>query len=155
MIRDVKFQFIIDDKYLTQSYTIEEIIENGYTEDEIIEREEECDCSFNESNNHCEGDCMRFENSRITGKRQFTGLTDKTGKDVYFGDILATSNENPEHDLWDAKYYGYSVVQEYEYEWGISFSDWSFAMDDMDSVFNKMFVEVIGNIYENPELLTH
>lgn len=153
MNREIKIQFIIDNKHLSQSYTIDEIIEEGITEDVIIENMEYCDCSMNESNNHCEGDCIRFDNSKITGKRQFTGLKDKNNKEVYFGDILATSNSDIQHDVWDKKVYGFSVVEEYEYEWGISFSDWSFAMDDMDSVFNKMFIEVIGNIYENPELL--
>ena len=64
---------------------------------------------------------------------QFTGLTDKNGKEVYEGDIL------------DSKC-------------AVSFNDGMFGIFDkhnymgLNSYMSK-FREVIGNIYENPELL--
>ena len=60
-----KVSFILDGVHVTRPYDIMEILQ--MSEEEVIENEEECDCSLNESVNHCEGDCMRFENSQITG----------------------------------------------------------------------------------------
>ncbi len=62
---------------------------------------------------------------------QFTGLKDKNGKEIFEGDILSH------------KYYSMPVVCE--------FVDGSFIFDDI-SKYDKS-LEVIGNIYENPELI--
>ena len=81
--------------------------------------------------------------------QQFTGLLDKNGKEIYEGDILS---------YLDCK--GVFVV-----EWG----HWGWRMkgtipeeDRMISQWgpitlpsgNFEYIEVIGNIYENPDLLT-
>jgi hypothetical protein len=63
---------------------------------------------------------------------QFTGLLDKNGKEIYEGDILSH------------KYYSMPVICE--------FVDGSFIFDDISKYDESL--EVIGNIYENPELLT-
>lgn len=73
---------------------------------------------------------------------QFTGLKDKNGKEIYEGDILQGSETSPKYDVlmdsgrWSARYKIYKgnggVIQLYDRE--------------------KMF-EIIGNIYENKELL--
>ncbi len=34
-------------------------------EETILEKMEECDCSLNESVNHCEGDCFKFDNGKV------------------------------------------------------------------------------------------
>jgi uncharacterized phage protein (TIGR01671 family) len=83
---------------------------------------------------------------------QYTGLKDKNGKKIFFGDILATSNDNPDYDIWDEKDYGYTMVIECAKELGVSYTNW-FLSDEEDSVFYKNFVEVIGNIDENFELM--
>lgn len=77
---------------------------------------------------------------------QFTGLHDKNGKEIYEGDILRT------------------ITYENIYE--VSFHIGSFVLVDRDPGFTTIMkqpigcyqtdilLEVIGNIYENPELST-
>ena len=82
---------------------------------------------------------------------QFTGLHDKNGKEIYEGDIVKMLDE------WIDHYTLYSNHQ-------IEFGSGCFRLEngvplydclDEDSDFEKLVLEVIGNIYENPELLTH
>jgi len=61
---------------------------------------------------------------------QYTGLKDKNGKEIYEGDILR-------HE----KYNSTGVM-----EWDIKNGCWT-------KFYPIIFFEVIGNIYENPELL--
>lgn len=67
---------------------------------------------------------------------QYTGLKDINGKEIYEGDII----KNP---------HGKSVI-EYIYS---SFHPLD-ESDGYNSGYKSEEVEVIGNIYENPELLT-
>lgn len=73
---------------------------------------------------------------------EFTGLKDKNGKKIYEGDILKYSMPNyPEKGL--AEY-----IEE------VSFVDGVFTLDGYAPVYTGNETgEVIGNIYENPELL--
>ena len=71
---------------------------------------------------------------------QFTGLKDKNGKDVYEGDIIA--HKNPE---W---------LGGFQQKWVIKFKEFSDEYEDYIGYrILKENEEVIGNIYENPELL--
>lgn len=91
----------------------------------------------------CESDCFDFEDVIFT---QSTGLCDKKGKEIFEGDIL-------------------KVVDKYEYTGGsietVSYSkaQASFVTTDVERNIYKlcntlMFdVEVIGNIYQNKDLL--
>jgi len=70
---------------------------------------------------------------------QFTGLKDKNGKEIYEGDIVEAS--------WKLKY-------------EIIFDNGTFMVVGQEEKANNYFIpqichlsEVIGNIYENPELL--
>lgn len=64
--------------------------------------------------------------------QQFTGLEDKTGREIYEGDIVTNGKRNWEI-LWNEG--GFFEIKDGEYLW---------------EVYKK--VTVIGNIFENPEL---
>ena len=76
---------------------------------------------------------------------QFTGLLDKSGVEIYEGDIVKYSAFNEQKELqnyinpifWEQNFASFSVGNEHSF-WALS------TCED---------VEVVGNIYENPELL--
>ncbi len=155
MEREIKFQFIVDNNKLSQAYTIDEILK--IDESLILEVMEECNCPTNESINHCEGDCLKYQNSTITGKRQFTGLKDKSGKEIYEGDLfndVLKSNKNGIVKLGEYKH----CFDKSEISFGghIGFYvDWgdSGLSPRKDLKFWSNHSEVIGNIYMNPDLI--
>lgn len=70
---------------------------------------------------------------------QFTGLKDKNGKEIYEKDILKESAPRGYKDF-------------------VSFSNGSFGMDNIITSLSQHTIdglgfEIIGNLYENPELL--
>lgn len=73
---------------------------------------------------------------------QFTGLRDKNGRDVYEGDIIGIPNYDysPEN--------GESPRRLVE----VKFEDSCFCTNE-GLLGDEEYMEVIGNIYENPELL--
>ena len=81
---------------------------------------------------------------------QYTGLHDKNGKEIYEGDIIHINDEflNEFNYLieWNEeylRYYLYSVDKEKLNKLG----------GILEAHLNSLEVEVIGNIYDNPELL--
>lgn len=75
--------------------------------------------------------------------QQFTGLTDKNGKDIYEGDILK--------DKWN--YINDTVIIKYKANGfvGENINKKSNFLDLENK--NYLQFEIIGNIHENPELL--
>ena len=95
------------------------------------------------------GSICRDQNSIIM---QFTGLTDKNGKEIYEGDIIKCKPIDVIHPQDLFKYNNFEFL--------ISAVYWSkeyccFEIDFNSSCFadSETVFEVIGNIHQNPELL--
>jgi uncharacterized phage protein (TIGR01671 family) len=78
---------------------------------------------------------------------QYTGLKDKDGKDIYEGDIVRIK-----HPFKERKWTGAIVYD------GHGFTGDGFFFTHFDEPYDLFsegteYIEVIGNIYENPELL--
>jgi uncharacterized phage protein (TIGR01671 family) len=80
---------------------------------------------------------------------QFTGLTDKNGKEIFEGDILGGINSG-DFIQWCDKCKSFEVFSTNDYCYSCEHD--FFWCDIVDGCESKE-VEVIGNIYDNPELL--
>jgi uncharacterized phage protein (TIGR01671 family) len=76
---------------------------------------------------------------------QYTGLTDKNGKEIYEGDIIIDTQKqkyeiifDENHARYDLKVCGENKLSQTSY---------------FTQIYEKKHIEVIGNIFEHPELL--
>lgn len=74
---------------------------------------------------------------------QYTGLKDKTGKDIYEGDIISILPRWK--NQWEIKYHNYKLLAKL-----IGKED---TYQELNQVARCKSLLIIGNIYENPELL--
>jgi len=115
---------------------------------ESIRRSEELDYSFTDGEiDHgdylsLESNTRDFEPDNIV-LMQFTGLLDRNSKEIYEGDILRDEKEQLGVVFW----YGAS----FRIEWQMRSYDGSRPVMEIDNCFSYSIV--IGNYFENPELL--
>lgn len=91
----------------------------------------------------CESDCFDFKDVILM---QSTGLKDKNGKEIFEGDVVRQVRTQPTTENETIT----GVVTMLEGTWLI--------MNDCEQLASKLWSEtdeneIIGNIYENPELL--
>ena len=96
-----------------------------------------------------------FKNKYIM---QYTGLKDKNGKEIYEGDVLKqvkkSSREGYERSSYDKN--NFEVVFKYGSFWlQRPYDDSVYIRDfpNIDEFVGFECFEIVGNIYENPELL--
>ncbi|MER0467827.1 YopX family protein [Bacillus cabrialesii subsp. cabrialesii] len=80
---------------------------------------------------------FRNEFSNVSPLMQYTGLKDKNGREIYEGDIILEHNTDTKFVVkYDNRHASYYL--------DLGIGDGAFMVGDL---------EIIGNIYENPELL--
>ena len=93
----------------------------------------------------CETEAVYFEPIM-----QYTGLLDKNGKEIYEGDILRVREEEGgawyEPEIWAVKY----SERSYDYR---CYNPKKYGDTEYWPLHKFQRFEVIGNIYESPELL--
>ena len=134
-MRDIKFR--VYDKYNKEMlYDAQNTYDLGCTGDNIIMED-------------CFGDLLENEYYEVM---QYVGLKDKNSKEIYEGDILQFKGNYQDKRkfvvFYDKMKAGFFLTPTHFYDWKIEQN--SYIRGDFINAKNK---EVVGNIWDNPELL--
>lgn len=175
MSREIEFEFVfqhVDSREVRfKRFTLDEIA-NGFEDDLFIL---ECDCEPVGETNVVECNCEDYlEDFRIIDKRQYTGLKDKNDNGIYEGDIVkqavdCNNDLHGEYTYHEVKFNNGSFLVSYlKSETGFKLPRGYTAgfMTDIIDRSAKIILwskealsvdefEIIGNIYENPELISN
>lgn len=136
MNREIKFR--VWDKYEKQMYPISSIDYDIFSQEIRIiavgHKNGMC-TAYNKNHNSEKCDITALE------LMQYTGLHDKNGKEIYEGDIVKIKYRDEDIGKVIYEYNGFSI-----------------DVTNMNKNYGRVsfvnnFMEVIGNIYDNPELL--
>jgi len=95
-----------------------------------------------------------FENVEIFAKNMdimpsYFNYKDRNNQLIYEGDLLGTySTKNQKCDLWTLKEYGITEVKINNKTKQFYTINWCPEFDNIDSIFYKKFIVVVGNRYE-------
>ena len=120
--------------------------------------DEQGDDYFTDETQQPDGSHHILRKSNIEAIQQFTGLLDKNGKEIYEGDIVRLVYRHSEGGGW----YSNEPVEQgkvyFDTHWGVKFDCSDYTQRTAKywkeaSERDVHDVEVIGNIYENGDLL--
>ena len=130
-MREIKFQILI------------EISNKDFTK-KIVEHYTSLDRLMNGD------DSMDYSKVDIIAKRQFTGLTDRNGVDIYKGDLIKNQRGRTAEVVWHKFTASFDSVFISDDGSAPIGQDKSYGFHNADW---KHEIEVIGNIYQNQELI--
>lgn len=177
-MNELKFKYVVkalDEIKISKAYSLETIEDTTCMEETIYEELDECNVMCHDSTN-CDCATPFWGNGEIIARLQFTGLIDKNGVvEIYEGDIIQMyshsfdTNKHEKdtrmvytsasgeigHFKYDGDINDIRIVEHRMGTLGLYGKDGSSGAFTHFSNLNRsgQSIEVIGNIYEKPELL--